>query len=116
MRPSVPRTPLGRARISPACPQRRHTGSAVPHPSRRRDRQSSRRHNLSTRTPESPFPAPPSRRSYAAVHAAYGYSEPFSSILLDNFHLINQYRTEQFKNTRPPLNHGLFELHPSPME
>ena len=57
-------------KISPACLQRRHTGSAVPHPSRRRDRQSSLRRSLSTRTPESPFPAPPSRRSCAVVHAA----------------------------------------------
>ena len=53
------RIPLGRARISSACHRRRHTGSAFLHPSRRRDLRSSRRRSLSTRTPGSPFPAPP---------------------------------------------------------
>ena len=54
------------ARLSPKMAYR----LGRPHPSRRRDRQSSLRRSLSTRTPESPFPAPPFRRSCAVDPAA----------------------------------------------
>ncbi len=48
-------------------------GPVVPHPSLRRGRQSSLRHSPSTKTPGSPFPAPPSRRACAVVLAASRY-------------------------------------------
>ena len=82
-RPLSLRTPEGHARISSACPRRRNTGLAVPHPCLRRDRRSSLRRSLSTGTPGSPFPARPSRRSYVGVHGASRHFETFSFKLLD---------------------------------